>query len=171
VSKIFGGELGMNVLPQKTIRDSNIAGFSPLALDALSVALYPHAAVPDVPSVGIIQSLQPDTPFPARVLIPVYYAFVSGGPDGRLDTASDNFSIVAKEPHSMEAVVNSIPPDPHTPVCAKEWNLVDESAYLKLWVKVETFRFLAIGNMNSKERLTYRDNAVVIESTGALFTG
>lgn len=163
VSRIFGGELGMNVLPPKRLRDLGIAGFTGEAVDAAPAGLYAHAALPASPSVGRIAALQPDKFFPARVSIPVHYAFVSGGPDGKLETTADNFSIEAKEPHSMEAVVTSIPPDPHTPVCAKEWNLVDESTYLKLWIKVEAFRFLALATENRTERLTYRDGKVVVD--------
>ena len=164
ISKIFGGELGMNVLPPKGLRDVNLADFTPQALDAAPVGLHPHAAIPVTPSVGRIQALQHSSDFPARVSIPVYYAFVSGGVDGKLETTADNFSMVAREPHSMEAVVNSIPPDPETPVRANEWNLVDDtSPYLKLWVKVEAFRFLSIGDWSHKQRLTYRNGNVVTE--------
>jgi len=163
VSKIFGGELGMNVRPPRDIRELDVAGFPREALDAIQIGRHRHAAMPTQPSVGRIQALQPGADFPARVEIPVYYAFVSGGQDGKLATAADNFSIVAKEPHSMEAVVTSIPPDPDTPVAAKDWNLVDDSTYLKLWVKVEAFRFLAIGNWQQTERLTYRNGKVVTE--------
>lgn len=160
VSKIFGGELGMSVRPPNEIRPDAMAGFPLAATEALRLR-HPHAAVPTKHSIGKIQALQPDRDFPARVTIPVYYAFVSGGADGKLETTADNFSMEAKESHSMEAVVMSIPPDPETCVSATEWNMVDDTTYLKLWVKVECFRFLSRGDWNHKERLTYRDGRVV----------
>jgi hypothetical protein len=164
VSKIFGGELGMNVRPPLNgISNEMFRGFPQEALDAFRTPMHHLAVVPAKPSIGKIQALQPDSDFPARVSIPVYYAFVSGGLDGKLSTTADNFSIEAKEPHSMEAVVMSVPPDPDTCVSASEWNLVDDSAYLKIWVKVECFRFLSIGDWNHRERLTYRNGAVVSE--------
>jgi len=163
VSKIFGGELGMNVRPPMDIPTAAKSGLPREASESMQMIRYRHGAVPRRPSIGRIQALQPDSDFPARVSIPVYYAFVSGGADGKLATTADNFSIEAKEPHSMEAVVTSIPPDPETCVSATEWNLVDDSTYLKLWVKVECVRFLSIGDWEHKQRLTYRNGSVVSE--------
>lgn len=165
-SKIFGGQLGMNVRPPSDVQAA-LAGASPEVVEANGSKVgprHPFAAMPTQYSIGKIQALQPDSDFPARVFMPVYYAFVSGGTDGNLRNHSTNFSVQAREPHSMEAVVNSVPPDPNTPVRAKEWNLVDESTYLKLWIKVEAFRFLAIGDWEHKERLTFRDGEVVPEN-------
>ncbi len=164
VSKIFGGELGMNVKPPFEI-SPKMTGFPAEMVEIMRTQTveFPHATIPREVSVGRIQALQPHSDFPARVFIPVYYAFVSGGSDGKLATAADNFSIEAKEPHSMTAVVVSVPPDPHICVSATEWNLIDDSAYLKLWVKVECFRFLGIGDWETKKRYTYRDGKVVQE--------
>jgi hypothetical protein len=155
-SVLFGGELAVHVrgpgeLPAEARRE-----LPKEAEEALHVAPYGGpAATPRTRSIGKIESVSPKSSFPARVAIPVHYSFISGGADGKLETVSDNFTAVAKEPHLMEAVVNSIPPDPDTVLSAREWNLVDESAFLKLWIRVEGFRFLGIGDWEHTKRLTY----------------
>ena len=158
-SRIFGGELTMYVRPPFETPTAARAGLPPEALEASQVPW--DAVVPSKPSVGSIQALSPGSDFPARISIPVYYSFVSGGRDGKLANKATNFSVEAKEPHIMEGVVTSVPPDPETCIGAKEWNLIEESGFLKLWIKVECFRFLGIGDWEHKERLTYRNGQVV----------
>jgi hypothetical protein len=77
--------------------------------------------------VGKIQAMSPDSDFPARVTIPVYYSLVLGVRDGKLANVSENVSVEGKEPHFMEAVVNSIPPDPETVLQGREWDLVTDA--------------------------------------------
>ena len=162
-SELLGGGLAVHVRPPVT--DIPEATRTGLISDAFEALQFPqNVQLPERRSLGRIQALSPRADFPARVSIPVYYTFETGGLDGDLATKADNFSVVAKEPHYMEAVVNSIPPDPETPIRAREWTLVDEGSIFKLWIKVEAFRFLGIGDWEHRERLTYRNGSVVAES-------
>ena len=128
----------------------------PGALHALDMPLAGGRAVtPKQASVGKIQALSPDKDFPARVTIPVYYSLVLGVRDGKLAHVSENVSVEGKEPHFMEAVVDSIPPDPHTVLRGREWDLVTDR-FVKLWVKIESFRFLGLADWTHRERVEFK---------------
>ena len=166
-SKLFGGELTMHVRPPMNLPElpeEERAAFSATALADLQVSPS-DAVVPGRHSIGQIQALTHESDFPARVTVPVHYTFESGGRDRELATVGDNYSREAIEPHLMQAVVTSIPPDPGTPIRATEWNLIDESTYLKLWIFVEAFRFLEPADYKRKVRLTYRNGSLVSEKT------
>ncbi len=152
-SKLFGGELTMYVRALLDMPEAAKAGLPLVAVETFRVP--EDAVVPEKYSIGKIQAVSTQRDFPALVEIPVHYSFISGGRDGKLLTKSDNYSAEAKEPHIMQAVVKSIPPDPEVCVRANEWNLVDESPFLKLWIRVECFRFLGRGDYLHKERISY----------------
>jgi hypothetical protein len=80
----------------------------------------------------------------------VYYSVISGGPDGKLSTRADNVSIEAAESHLVEAIVNSVPPE--RCISAKEWNLIHDTGLLRLWIKVDCFRFLGFGDWEHHKR-------------------
>ena len=92
----------------------------------------------------------------------MYYSLILGTGEGGLSSVSENVSIEGKEPHYMEAVVNSIPPDPETVLRGREWDLVaDAEGFIKLWVRIESFRFLATGDWQHRRRLAYSDGKIV----------
>lgn len=156
-SKLFGGQLTMYVRPPtRTPVAASVlfADFPKLAVEKF-IDLPPDAAMPERYSVGRIVSVHKGRAFPAKISVPVYYSFVSGGKDGLLETKEDNFTANAKEPHPMESVVMSIPPSPDDCIQSKAWHLVDESAFLKLWIRVDCFRFLGPGDFEHYERLEY----------------
>ena len=159
-SQIFGGEFTMYVRPPaiSPIEAQSLFPNFPKATIATFISVPPDAAIPERVCLGKIQSLQEDAAFPARVEMPVYYSFVSGGKDGKLATTDDNLSVVAKEPHPMQGVVMSIPPSPDDCISSDAWHLVDESTFMKLWIRVECFRFLGIGNYERKSLLEYSPN-------------
>jgi hypothetical protein len=154
-SRLLGGELSVHVRPPLAPPEAAMAGLPATALERLHLpAAIP---IPTEPSVGKIEALSPGRDFPARVIIPVHYSFLvtrDVGPWAASRSASR--SVAAREPHVMKAIVNTVPPDPETPVRAEEWTLVDESGLLSLWIKVEAFRFLGIGDWDHRERLYYR---------------
>jgi hypothetical protein len=154
-SKLLGGELSVHVRPPMETPAAAAAGFPAASVANLHM---PHfAPVPAQASVGKIEALSPAQDFPARVVIPVYYSFVVTGHTGPWAASRmTSRSVVAKEPHIMKAVVNSVPPDPEVCVHADEWGLVEESGLLSLWIKVECFRFLGMGDWEHKERLSYK---------------
>ena len=150
-SRLFGGELTVSV------RSSGLEAARGLpALARQTLRPLANTPIPRRLSRGRIESLSRESDFPARVSIPVYYTFTSGGRDGRLATAADNMSVVAAEPHIMEAEVMSVPPDPQTCVKSDKWNLVEASALTRIWIRVDCFRFLGIADYEHKERPTYQ---------------
>jgi hypothetical protein len=155
-SRIFGGEMAVHVRPPSYLPQDLLERFPvPAQAALLGRQLAGRAATPDEYSIGTIQSLQEDSFFPARIRMEVFYSFVIAGRSGKLRDVSSNITAVAPEPHLIEAVVNSVPPDPETVVRAREWNLVDAGKLLKLWIRVESFRFLALGDWQHTRRLAY----------------
>jgi hypothetical protein len=155
-SELLGGQLAVDV---RTPEEFPGADLTP---DAMSIIRKPLIEgkfdLPQNISVGRIQSLEPEKAFPAVVSIPVFYSFLLGPTGSDLNNNPEVTSIVAEEPHAMEAVVNSIPPSPDICVRAREWNLVTTSNQTDpLWIKVDCFRFLGVGNWDQNERLTYED--------------
>lgn len=138
-SSLLGGELRVAVRPPDaaTLRGLPIAAVRSLRADLPRVQ-------PMRLSRGKIESLSRDRPFPAKVQVPVYYSFSVG-----------DKSIAAVEPHHLEAQVNSIPPDPRTCIHSDTWNLVQDSGLVRMWIRVDCFRFLGKGDFEHRERLSY----------------
>jgi hypothetical protein len=163
-SQLLGGDVAVHV---RNVADSPSVFPHGLPPDALGVTNMPliggRVVTPRQHSIGKVQAMSRDNDFPARVTIPVFYSLVLGTHEGSLAHVSENVSIEGKEPHFMEAVVKSIPPDPETLLKGREWDLVTEAGeFLKLWVKIE-FRFLALVDKLHKRRLMFKNGAVVHE--------
>ena len=151
MSKLFGGELTVFVR-QPAAQLRRVAPSESMRFFSLR---HPGTAAPARLSAGRIESISADAAFPARVTVPVYYTFVTGGADGKVATAQDNKYIRAAEPHVMEATVNNIPPDPNTPIRSRRWTRIDGRGPETRWIFVEAFRFLGKGDLQHKERLRF----------------
>lgn len=159
-SKLLGGELSVHVRAPRSLPEAVKAGFLEFTEERwFAPPVGGVAETPKQVSVGKIQSLSHANPFPARIEIPVYYSFILKSGNGAIWSPSNTRSSPAREPHLMEGIVNSIPPDRDTCLKAREWNLVDESAFLRLWIRVECFRFLGLGDWSHTTRLTYRSKS------------
>lgn len=167
-SQLLGGELSVHVKNAAAVPGLAPPDLPPGALSTLEMPLVGGRAVtPQQPSIGKIQALSQRREFPARVTIPVYYTYILGIRDGKLANYSDTVSIEGREPHFMEAVVASVPPDPETVLRGREWDLVtDAGGFLKLWTRVEYFRFLGLGDWSHKQRVTYKGGAGQTARTG-----
>lgn len=167
-SQLLGGELSVHVKNAAVEVGMGATDLPPGALQALDMPLVGGRAVtPRQASIGKIQALSQRNAFPARVTIPVYYTYILGTRDGKLANFSDTVSIEGQEPHFMEAVVDSVPPDPETVLRGREWDLVTNAGgFLKLWTRVEYFRFLGLGDWNHKQRVTYKGGAGQTRSVG-----
>lgn len=158
-SALLGGEVAVHVknassLPEIAPTQRMPAGFRFVSDRPL---IGGRAVTPREPSVGTIQSVSPHSDFPARVSILVFYSFILGVRDGRLSNASDTVSVEGLEPHLMEATVNSIPPDPETPLKGRGWDLVtDAGGFLKVWTRIDAFRFLGLGDWEHRSRVERR---------------
>jgi hypothetical protein len=164
-SALLGGDVAVHVKSTSDLPGMTPADLPPGALQVLDMPLIGGRAItPKQHSLGKIQALSPESPFPARVTIQVYYTFVLGTRDGKLSNVSDNISVEGQEPHYMEAVVTSIPPDANTSLQGREWDLLTGGDnFLKLWIKMEYFRFLGTGDWQHAQRLTFRDGIVTTE--------
>jgi hypothetical protein len=149
-SKLFGGELTVFVRTPTRFHRA-----APPEVLRFYRAQPPQKFVPTNESTGTIEALSSEKDFPARVTVPVYYTFMSGGRDGKLSTGDDNEFFRAREPHVMEATVNSVPPDPETVIRSRRWTLIDETAQGRRWIFVEGFRFLGTGDYEHRERMKY----------------
>jgi hypothetical protein len=163
-SQLLGGEVAVHVRSVADAPGILPHGLPPAALRISNMPLAGGRAVtPHDHSIGRIQALSRASDFPARVTIPVFYSLILGTRDGSLAHVSENVSIEGKEPHFMEAVVKSIPPDPETQLVGREWDLVTEAGqFLRLWVKIE-FRFLGLAEGVQTRRLIFKNGAVVHE--------
>lgn len=160
-SALLGGEVAVHVRNAAELPELAAEEVPAAAVRALDAPLAGgRAATPREYSVGRIQAVSPKSDFPARVTIPVYYSLVLGVREGALKHVSENVSIAAREPHYMEATVDSVPPDPETPLRGREWDLVAEAdGFLRLWVRIEAFRFLGLGDFEHRERIPYKARA------------
>jgi hypothetical protein len=157
-SALLGGEVAVHVKNVGTMPGMTPEGLPPSALALLDRPLIGGRAVtPREASLGKIQSISPQRDFPARVTILVHYTFILGVRDGKLANVSDTVSVEGQEPHFMEATVNSIPPDPETPLVGRGWDLVtDSGGFLKAWTRIESFRFLGPGDWEHRLRVDYK---------------
>lgn len=164
-SALLGGEVAVHVKSTSDLPEMRPADLPPGALHVLDMPLIGgRATTPVQHSMGKIQAVSPESPFPAKVTIDVYYTFVLGTRDGKLANISDNVSVVGEEPHHMEAMVDSIPPSVAVPLVARDWDLLTgRDNFLKLWIKMENFRFLGPGDWQHKQRMTYRNNVLTTE--------
>lgn len=155
-SRLLGGEVAVHVKNASLLPE--IAGTQPTPPGFRLMSERPliggRAVTPREASIGKIQSVSPRADFPARVSILVFYSFILGVREGRLANVSDTVSVEGIEPHLMEATVNSIPPDPDTPLTGRGWDLVTEAGgFLKVWTRIDAFRFLGRGDWEHRSRV------------------
>jgi hypothetical protein len=159
-SKLLGGEVAVHVRGISDVPGMMPADLPPGALRVLDRPLIGgRAATPREPSIGKIQAISATRDFPARVTIPVYYSLILGKRKGALANVSENASIEAQDPHFMEAIVESVPPDPQTCLRGREWDLVTSvGEFLKVWVKIECFRFLGLADWEQTKRVVFEES-------------